>query len=155
MDDKQSKTAFIGLSQALTGIAGSLLVPQFDSMNILQTIYDGFVNNAGPYAAQVILERFVSLRDQGLGDDEIAGRILADADNGPVAASLTKLWLLGNWYPLGSQSNPVVISSNAYIQGWAWKIAQAHPMGYSELEPGSWAEPPPPLGDYITPTPQS
>lgn len=48
MDDKQSKTAFIGLSQALTGIAGSLLVPQFDSMNILQTIYDGFVNNAGP-----------------------------------------------------------------------------------------------------------
>jgi hypothetical protein len=155
MDDKKSKAAFVALSQALTGIAGSLLAPQLDSKNILQTIYAGFVNNAGPYAAQLILERFVSLQEQGLSDVVIAGRILADADNGPVAAAITKLWLLGNWYQAGTQNNPVVISSNAYIEGWAWKIAQAHPMGYSEMEPGYWADQPPPLSDYVTPPSQS
>ena len=35
----------------------------------------------------------------------IAGRILADADTGPVAAAIIKLWLLGNWYQAGSQTN--------------------------------------------------
>jgi hypothetical protein len=152
MDEKQSKATFVALSQALTGIAGSLLAPSLDPTNILQINYTAFVNNAGPYAAQLILERFQSLKEQELCDDEIAARILADADNGPVAVQIMKLWLLGSWYPVGNQSNPVVISSNSYIQGWVWQIMQAHPMGYSEMSFGYWADPPPPLSDFITPT---
>jgi len=42
-----------------------------------------------------------------------------------------------------------VISPTAYTQGWTWRVAQAHPMGYSELRYGYWAEEPLPLGDYI------
>jgi hypothetical protein len=45
-----------------------------------------------------------------------------------------------------------VVSSNAYIEGWVWKIMQAHPMGYSMLEYGYWAEPPPPLSAILPPS---
>ena len=36
----------------------------------------------------------------------------ADADNGPVAASIMKLWLLGSWYALGSQTSAVLVSAH-------------------------------------------
>ena len=38
-----------------------------------------------------------------------------------------------------------VISPAAYTQGWTWRVAQAHPMGYSELRFGYWAKDPLPL----------
>jgi hypothetical protein len=53
--------------------------------------------------------------------------------------------------PSGSDT-PAVVSSNAYIEGWVWKIMQAHPMGYSMLEYGYWAEPPPPLSAILPPS---
>ena len=42
-----------------------------------------------------------------------------------------------------------IISPAAYTQGWTWRVAQAHPMGYSELRFGYWAQDPLPLDDYI------
>ena len=155
MDETQSKATFVALSQALTGIAGSLLAPSPDPKNILQTNYNAFTNNAGPYAVRLILGRFTSLKEQGLSDSEIAAQISADADNGPVAASIIKLWLLGSWYALGSQTSAVVVSSNSYVEGWIWRILQAHPMGYSMMRFGYWANKPPPLSAYLTPPSQS
>jgi hypothetical protein len=155
MDETQSKAVFVALSQALTGIDGSLLAPSLDPTNILQTNYAAFINNAGPYAARLILGRFVSLKEQGFGDEEIAAKISHDADNGPVAGSIIKLWLLGSWYPPGKQDNPVVISSNSYVEGWVWRILQAHPMGYSMMRYGYWAKKPPPLDAFIKPPSQS
>ncbi len=155
MDETQSKATFVALSQALTGIAGSLLAPSLDPKNILQTNYNAFTNNAGPYAVRLILGRFTSLKEQGLSDSEIAAQISADADNGPVAASIIKLWLLGSWYVPGSQTSAVVVSSNSYVEGWIWRILQAHPMGYSMMRFGYWAKEPPPLSAYLTPPSQS
>jgi hypothetical protein len=155
MDETQSKATFVALSQALTGIAGSLLAPSLDPKNILQTNYNAFVTNAGPYAARLILGRFTSLKEQGFDDREIAARISADSDNGPVAGSIIKLWLLGSWYVPGTQSNPVVVSSNSYVEGWIWRILQAHPMGYSMMRFGYWANQPPPLSAYLKPPSQS
>jgi hypothetical protein len=162
MDETQSKATFVALSQALTGIAGSLLAPSLDPKNILQTNYNAFVTNAGPYAARLILGRFTSLKEQGFNDKEIAARISADSDNGPVAGSIIKLWLLGNWYgsvtPDNSttvQNNPIVVSGNSYVEGWIWRILQAHPMGYSMMRFGYWANQPPPLSAYLKPPSQS
>jgi hypothetical protein len=165
MDETQSKATFVALSQALTGIAGSLLAPSLDPKNILQTNYNAFVTNAGPYAARLILGRFTSLKEQGFDDREIAARISADSDNGPVAGSIIKLWLLGSWYapltqndqddPAAVQNNPVVVSSNSYVEGWIWRILQAHPMGYSMMRFGYWANQPPPLSAYLKPPSQS
>jgi hypothetical protein len=43
----------------------------------------------------------------------------------------------------------MVISPAAYTQAWTWRVAQAHPMGYSEFRYGYWAGEPIALEDYI------
>ena len=42
-----------------------------------------------------------------------------------------------------------MISPKAYTQGWVWRVAQAHPMGYSDMQFGYWTREPPPLSDFI------
>ena len=57
--------------------------------------------------------------------------------------------------PAAVQNNPVVVSSNSYVEGWIWRILQAHPMGYSMMRFGYWANQPPPLSAYLKPPSQS
>ncbi len=42
-----------------------------------------------------------------------------------------------------------IISPATYSQGWVWRVAQAHPMGYGNLEFGYWSKEPPPLDAFI------
>lgn len=42
----------------------------------------------------------------------------------------------------------LIVSARAYKEGWIWRMAQAHPMGYSQFNFGSWGDTPPPLADY-------
>ena len=41
------------------------------------------------------------------------------------------------------------------MEGWIWRILQAHPMGYSMMRFGYWANKPPPLERYLKPPSQS
>jgi len=59
------------------------------------------------------------------------------------------MWYLGSWYEpadlataSGAFISSEIISAKAYTQGWIWRIAHAHPMGYSELEFGYWSRKP-------------
>jgi hypothetical protein len=79
-----------------------------------------------------------------------------------LARSVMLMWYLGSWYdpadlqkynsptpptdPLGPKA---IISSEAYTQGWAWSVAQAHLMGYSNFTFGYWSQQPPSLEDFI------
>jgi hypothetical protein len=67
-------------------------------------------------------------------------------------------WYLGAWYqptvlaqtPPPSLVTPLkVVSPTAYTQAWAWRVAQAHPMGYSELRFGYWSDEPLPVEDFV------
>ncbi|TMK06556.1 MAG: sorbitol dehydrogenase, partial [Alphaproteobacteria bacterium] len=40
-------------------------------------------------------------------------------------------------------------SPKAYTQGWALRVAQAHPMGFSEMQFGYWSRPPSARVDFI------
>jgi hypothetical protein len=75
------------------------------------------------------------------------------------------MWYLGAWYEpahlkqlVDSRSGPpafiphIVISPKAYTQGWLWRVIQAHPMGYSDMQFGYWARPPQPIDDFISRT---
>jgi hypothetical protein len=78
-----------------------------------------------------------------------------------LGRSIVLAWYLGVWYDpdvlkrynTPNQPFPVpverVISPAAYTQGWTWRVAQAHPMGYSEMRFGYWAQDALPLSDYI------
>jgi hypothetical protein len=44
-----------------------------------------------------------------------------------------------------------VVSATAYTQGLVWLIAQAHPMGYSNLQFGYWSREPVDPNDPTSP----
>ena len=79
-----------------------------------------------------------------------------------LARSIVLMWYLGAWYDpanlrlLAEQSNPPpeasnfeVISPKAYTQAWALSVAQAHPMGFSQMQFGYWAHKPQPPEVFI------
>jgi hypothetical protein len=130
---------FTGLSVVLTGIDQERLAPSVDPIGL---------------PAQ-----YASLLAEQQTPQQIGTAILmqngqpATTQTALAARAIMKLWLLGVWYqpyaqgafPLGEQT---VVSDEAYTQSWAWSIAQAHPMGYSEFFFGYWNSPPPSLEDF-------
>lgn len=93
-----------------------------------------------------------------------------------LGRSIILAWYLGAWYkpedlkrhfydPATQKQNyysyrrysknvlipHTVLCPNAYIGGMVWRVMQAHPMGYSNLQFGYWAQNPPDLVAFITP----
>lgn len=76
-----------------------------------------------------------------------------------LARSIVLMWYLAGWYDPDalekSSKSPgpppdfKVISPEAYTQSWALKVAQAHPMGFSQLPFGYWTQPPISRDEYI------
>lgn len=90
----------------------------------------------------------------------IIDQVQATPDTKYLARSIVLMWYLGAWYDpdhlriLVERPNPPpakfdVISPKAYTQGWALRVAQAHPMGFSEMQFGYWSRPPGPRTDFI------
>jgi hypothetical protein len=91
----------------------------------------------------------------------IIEKVQAADDTKFLARSIVLMWYLGAWYDpndlrrASTVEKPIVsprtiISAKAYTQGWVWKIAQAHPMGFSEMQFGYWGQPPKlSLNDFI------
>ena len=82
---------------------------------------------------------------------DIIAAVNADDDTKFLARSIALLWYLGSWYkpadlkkaaPSGDLIPSQVVSAKAYTQGLVWQIAQAHPMGYSNLQFGYWSREP-------------
>jgi hypothetical protein len=148
---------FIQLSAVLTGIDGNQLAPGFQGKG---------VDPAGHAKCEYFkraskdpnFKDLLSLFD-GNGNDpadpehlKVADRILRDPKVGGLARSIMLAWFLGAWYEptdvakyRGQNPKPIsfqVVSGEAYTQGWIWRVAEAHPMGYSNLRFGYWNNPP-------------
>jgi hypothetical protein len=161
---------FKELSSILTGITASLLVPDVDPAAEAKCKYFDRAKTVQP-AFNALLERFETEQTKALeahADDlELTG--VADIvlnqsgpDIGNLARSIMLAWFLGTWYApdslaqYRSKSPPLepllftVISAEAYTQGWIWRVAQAHPMGYSNLRFGHWETAP--LSSQVDPS---
>ncbi|SCZ46068.1 MULTISPECIES: sorbitol dehydrogenase [unclassified Pseudomonas] len=150
---------FVGLSSALTGIPTDRLAPAIDQVG-LPPIFLAFITpRITPEVLNTLLTQYATLAANNVPPDQIAKAVLMDGSRPAVtqaaqaARSIMKLWLLGVWYQPYATGNykstdSTVVSDQAYIQSWAWKIAQAHPMGYSEMFFGYWNTTPPSLEDY-------
>lgn len=146
------RTTFVRLSSALTGYSTSALAPALDPIDLagqylavvraadLQT-------SAALFAAWHAIDTDPSADPLSIPPELVQERILGENAVGDLARRIIRLWYISIWY----QSEPVqlpfggpgkVISSNAYTGGLVWDAALAHPMGYSELPYGYWAEPP-------------
>src|SRR5262245_59000244 len=91
--------------------------------------------------------------------DEIADALLnkSGTDVRYLARNIIIAWYMGSWcrkkdlmdYDAPppdrlprNQISHTVISPAAYTQGWVWRVAGAHPMGYSDLRFGYWGQDP-------------
>jgi D-sorbitol dehydrogenase-like protein len=156
-----SMDLFLGLSSALTGIAVDRLNPRRppqqktprDILDVKQAYYE----RAQKYPEFEQMLKLYDANKENPNTDEIAKIILDDPDARFLARSIILAWYLGAWYEPADLKKPPsppipfrVVSSTAYTQGFIWRVAQAHPMGYSEWAFGYWSDPPTQsLDDFI------
>jgi Membrane bound FAD containing D-sorbitol dehydrogenase len=155
-DDASDLKLFVSLSAALTGIAESKLAPAVDPIQIKNDYFkQAKLDPAFDNLMKII-------RGDPLNPVAAAGLVMNNPDPTIkyLGRSIILAWYLGVWYKpttllsyntSADQPFPVtplkVVSPAAYTQGWTWRAAQAHPMGYSELRFGYWSQDPIPLGD--------
>lgn len=159
--------AFLVLSAALTGVHVATLAPEFamdgkkdileqkptiDPFNIKNDYFKFIVAADKTSSFGKLLQIARDNRDSAA--DIIAAVNGGDDDSKFLARSIVLLWYLGSWYEpadLKSNATPAgkrnfvgsqVVCAKAYTQGLVWQIAQAHPMGYSNLQFGYWARDP-------------
>ena len=153
---------FVQVSAILTGIAATKLAPPVDPQNIKQVYFDYTKTKQATGLSQLLSIYSANAQKPPAS---IADIILNQSGEAIryLARTIMLEWYLGSWYDpaiLASYhaANPpsappagtgTVISPQAYTQGWAWSVAQAHPMGYSNLTFGYWAGQPPPLSAYV------
>ena len=92
-------------------------------------------------------------------DDDDKSKTPYDIEAKYLARSIVLMWYLGAWYEPAElralRKDPMrfptfqVISPKAYTQAWALRVAQAHPMGFSEMQFGYWTRPPNELRDFM------
>ena len=142
---------FVKISAALTGIVEAKLAPAVDPVFIRQQYFDRASKDP----------QFADLMQIVRADPSTAAeKIMADLKLKYLGRSIILAWYLGAWYAPATLAQydtpkqgvfPVVpvdvISPAAYTQAWTWRVAQAHPMGYSELRFGYWSEDPIALDD--------
>jgi hypothetical protein len=156
-DDAADLDLFVKVSAALTGISEFKLAPQkplAQGVDPIQVKVDYFevakIKPGFPGLMQIA-------RD-GPTPAAAAQKIAtsADLDIKFLGRSIILAWYLGAWYPRDVLDQPPtriqpekIISAKAYTQGWTWSVAQAHPMGFSDLRFGHWSDPPLPLDTLI------
>jgi hypothetical protein len=172
-DSNPDMMAFLVLSQALTGIQIINLAPEFapdrnkpgvlnadpgnDPINV-KNDYFKWINASDPATFGKLLQ---IAKEHSPSANDIINGVNASDDTRFLARSVTLLWYLGSWYkpadlksapPAGKLLDSKVVSAKAYTQGRVWQIAQAHPMGYSNMQFGYWSRDP---KDPKTPDPLS
>ena len=123
----------------------------------IKRVYFDWVSTRHP----VQLKNLLRIAKESIGAPDrrqtIADKVQSSGDKF-LGRSIVLMWYLGGWYDpkkleedrgQGPPPDFKVISSEAYTQGWALKVARAHPMGFSELPFGYWTRPPAELVDYI------
>lgn len=176
MSDSRLPT-FVGLSSVLTGIPAGVLAPKIDPLKLKTVYFDKMVAEVGDQQVNALLEAYTQVAEQeGLDDpstpdptsqqaQRVGTKLMNPGDVGDafeyqanLCASIIKMWYLGSWYPVSySPPEPTdahyfsgsVVTAEAYKRSRVWKIAQTHPMGFSQWEFGYWTEVPASLDEFI------
>jgi hypothetical protein len=145
---------FVKVSAALTGIAEKKLAPtDYDPTKIKLVYFNQAKSDPGFDALMRIVRANSS--NPAAAADKIMNN--TDVRIKYLGRSIIMAWYLGAWYPpdLLQQTPPSpvrpakIISRDAYTEAWACRVAQAHPMGYSESQFGYWSNVPMSLDEII------
>lgn len=161
---------FAQLSAALTGIDQSILVPNVDPFGMNAEVF-ARAKAADATTLQAILTKFSGSCPKTVA--QILSEDTKEESAKFLMRSIILAWYLGAWYtpqdlkrnrykPRNSYDSTrrysrevlipyEVISPNAYTNSLVWRVAQAHPMGYSNLQFGYWGQEPPGIEEFIKP----
>ena len=155
----QDMLDFVALSAALTGVMAAKLAPAADPIDIKRD-YFKWVSEKRPAAFEKLLN--IVRDNRNAPAQAIIDKVQSDAESKFLARSIVLMWYLGAWYdpddlkmlaeppPSPPEVSHKVISAKAYSQGWVWRVAQAHPMGSSDMQFGYWQRKPnPERPDFI------
>jgi Membrane bound FAD containing D-sorbitol dehydrogenase len=155
----QDMTDFVKLSEALTGIVAGKLAPAAEPFDIKRD-YFKWLSEKQPATFEKLLT--IVRENRNAPAQAIIDKVQADAESKFLARSIVLMWYLGAWYDPGDLKllagppppppdiSHKVISAKAYTQGWIWRVAQAHPMGSSDMQFGYWQRKPnPERPDFI------
>jgi hypothetical protein len=150
MSSDQDLTNFVGLSSVLTGYTADQLFPPISPAPVAVEYLITLKAKVDAGIVTKMLTTYQNIAAQNPPDiaEQVREQILNDSQMGPVARNVIRMWYLSIWYdlnqpqPITGFSTGIVVSMNAYVGGLAWDAAQAHPMGYSEMHFGYWADPP-------------
>ncbi len=156
-DDEADIGLFVKLSAALTGIDENKLAPSVDPIQIKRDYFSKAQKHKPAFEGLMQI-----IRDDPTHAADAANKVMnnSDKDIQFLGRSIILAWYLGAWYERKNLEAPPptppvpaaeVISQAAYTQAWTWRVAQAHPMGYSELRFGYWSNEPLPLDTFIKP----
>jgi hypothetical protein len=161
---------FIALSAILTGIDAKRLAPGSDIKNSvpgsdpinIKAEYFAFVKEQRPVAFGRLLKGFRDAPDKAAFAQSLLDPQQRDQEIRFLARSIILMWYLGAWYDPDDLKQVAasairekgsvpfnVISPKAYTQAWVWRVARAHPMGYSEWTFGYWQIDPPPPSSFV------
>ena len=169
--DAGSKVLFSELSAALTGIDQKILLPDVDPFKFNDEVFTK-AQQADSVRLHTLLGKFKSSAGSPAKTPQEIHQD-PDEDTRFLVRSIILAWYLGAWYDPKAlkqhsyqNKNPIyssrrysksilipheVISPNAYTRSMVWRVAQAHPMGYSNLQFGYWGDNPPEQVAFIKP----
>jgi Membrane bound FAD containing D-sorbitol dehydrogenase len=155
----QDMSDFVTLSAALTGIMATKLAPAAEPIDIKRD-YFKWLSEKRPAAFEKLLN--IVRDNRNTPAQAIIDKVQSDAESKFLGRSIVLMWYLGAWYdpddlkmlaeppPSPPEISHKVISAKAYTQGWVWRVAQAHPMGSSDMQFGYWQRKPnPERPDFI------
>lgn len=140
---------FVDLSAILTGVDANSLAPGVDPFKVKIEYFD-LAKNVQPGFSQLLAfyTQNKSTDPKDTEQKDVAKKILNHNDPAirALARSIMLAWLTGSWYDPAALEKGInsssVVSPKSYTQGWVWRVAQTHPMGYSTLQFGYWQDPP-------------
>jgi D-sorbitol dehydrogenase-like protein len=167
VNSREDMELFVLLSSALTGIPATKLAPGSDPVDVKRE-YLTRANEQCPAALENLLRLAKKNRDapnriiDALTFDDDKNKTPPEVEAKYLARSIVLMWYLGAWYEPAElkalrndlPNDPMrvpkfeVVSPKAYTQAWALRVAQAHPMGFSEMQFGYWTRAPNKRADF-------
>ena len=140
-------------SAALTGVDALQLAPLRDPVQIKRAYFRQAKSDPA-FESLMQIVRANPADTAGAADNIMNNK---DPKIKYLGRSIILAWYLGAWYQpaVWRKRHSLrlltikIISPTSYTQGWTRRVAQAHPMGYSELRYGYWSDEPLPLDNYV------
>jgi len=114
--------------------------PRLWGTGVVKNYYDAVEVKVGSSFLHKMLEIFGSIKGRRDEKDLFYTELFFSAEYRSLVKGIINLWYTGLW--CDEEGEPVVLSSESYLNGLMWNVVGAHVLGGKPYGYGSWAEAP-------------